>query len=494
MIALQDEHGLVFWRERDIATLTPEFRNRWQAVMRDGSVAFRPTPPPPGPWVSLGPSLVMPDLLERVGDHWRDPAGFLHPYEELPAATPAPEPLPDVPGVPCRRDEIYALTLEEDQVVWHTDVGDFVSPDQNLAEAAGRMPELLAFAVTRCFVHPERLRRLNALHSELQIELVMDNGVRYRRSWPAPKELLSRLGLVRPAALEPLLPTLWGQLQLRDWPFDLTKASEDVLRANFPTSRRLIANAIWQQFRWRQLGVPQELATTHRDLWYKLVPILFRAGYLKRAPLAVEPHSKSAFFESIQKILAVLIQAGLLTYGELGFVDLHPDWRQIGARRPEVVLLVEKQSVAPYARRLVEEFGVSLMIVEGNAQLIAAEHFRDAYVKVTRAPIVLIAYVDYDPAGWVAGRATADMLRFYGLEVPGAVRFMITGDVFTAEEKELYAQELSAKTQTIRTMNRRWVEETGGVDGKAMGIHSNHVEPFERVRELFRRALEPPQA
>lgn len=481
MIQFQDEHGLVFWPARDVATLTPEYRNRWQAVMRDGSVAFRPTPPPPGT------PLLNPAHLTKIDQHWKDPAGFLHPYQPL-ATIPPPEEKPPIPGVPCARQQIYSLTQTDQDapVIWHTDLGDFPASGTKTNQVAKAMPELVRIDDRRLFINPDRLRRLE--RKDDWVYLILDNGVQYTRV--KQKGPWSRaLGLTSVSYLEPYCSTLWGQRQMRDWPFDLTLASGELLRAHFPTSRRLCANAIWQQFRYLQLGIPQQVADSHRDLWYKVAPMLYRAGFLKRT-LAAEQTTKKGLQMTLEFVLSTMIGAGLFTYKELGFRDLHPEWRRIGTRHPEIVIVTEKHSLAPDALRLAEEFGVSLMIMEGNSTLIGAEHFRDAYLQVSTAPICVIAFVDYETLGWLIARAAEDHLNFYGLPSSRPLRYLVTGDTFSPEEKRLYARPLPTKGKGLAVKNQKWLKESGGVDGKEMGIYSNHVQPYDRLRELFQRLLE----
>ena len=74
MIEFEDEGGIVFWPEYEVAALTPEFQGRWRGVRRDGSVAHRPGRPNGGPWVPLGDSWVLRQHLERLPEGgWRDP-------------------------------------------------------------------------------------------------------------------------------------------------------------------------------------------------------------------------------------------------------------------------------------------------------------------------------------------------------------------------------------------------------------------------------------
>ena len=65
---------------------------------------------------------------------------------------------------------------------------------------------------------------------------------------------------------------------------------------------------------------------------------------------------------------------------------------------------------------------------------------------------------------------------------------LICQECFTAEEKRLYAHPCSASSPAHATKTRNWVRESG-IDGKALGIHSDHVRPYERVRELFVKVL-----
>ena len=44
-------------------------------------------------------------------------------------------------------------------------------------------------------------------------------------------------------------------------------------------------------------------------------------------------------------------------------------------------------------------------------------------------------------------------------------------------------------TPAYRTKTLGWLKEGGGLDGKPMGIHSNHVQPYERVRDLCLQLL-----
>jgi hypothetical protein len=103
-------------------------------------------------------------------------------------------------------------------------------------------------------------------------------------------------------------------------------------------------------------------------------------------------------------------------------------------------------------------------------------------------PVCVIAYVDYDTGGWLLGHAFAKQLEVFGLTV-ASTRFLIRQECFTAEEKQLYAHPCAGGNAAQRTKTRNWVKESGGLDGKPLGIHSDHVQPYSRVRGLLATML-----
>lgn len=116
MLAVQTAEENLLVRESDIASLTPVYPNRTRVVLADGRVAHRPGPPPPGPWQKLHHAYVNPQHLQRQGDHWKDPAGYLYPYQELTQPTEEPEEN-DLP------EGLLTLELQGKDRFWRTDSG-----------------------------------------------------------------------------------------------------------------------------------------------------------------------------------------------------------------------------------------------------------------------------------------------------------------------------------------------------------------------------------
>ena len=62
---------------------------------------------------------------------------------------------------------------------------------------------------------------------------------------------------------------------------------------------------------------------------------------------------------------------------------------------------------------------------------------------------------------------------------------LITPECFTAEEIELYALPCPSSTASLPTKAANWLKNGGGIKSQPLGIHANHLKPFERVRERF---------
>jgi hypothetical protein len=116
------------------------------------------------------------------------------------------------------------------------------------------------------------------------------------------------------------------------------------------------------------------------------------------------------------------------------------------------------------------------------------ELFVAALVERTRGPVQLIAYVDFDAGGWVGGHAFAQQLRRYGVESSEPL-FLVRPERFTAEEIALYAIPIPTPTPQIEGKVKAWLAQSGGVNGRAMGIHADHLRPVDRVLAALRELL-----
>ena len=493
MVILQDPEGLVFWPEWEIASWTPEYLKRWQAVRFNGEVAHRPTPPPEnGPWVPLGNSLVLPQLLTREGDRWVDPALFSYPYEPL-EPVPGPPVSPPMKVIPCTRDQVIMVTcLPSQDCQWVTEVGEFSTRPRSDEQIRKLHPDLLRLTGYRYF-NKNRLRR--TLRKAQKITFRFENGqdvVQWISDRQAPQ-----FGLPNLWHLEPASPELYYGAGLRDWPFELATASEEVLSKCFQSPRRLISNVIWQAWRYRMAGKPAAYGKTHRDFWYEpLVIVLERAGMLRPKERRFLPGDDSAvwanrkkLYSLYQNILATFVRDyQFFTLSEFGFEDSRPEARQIGDRLPAVLVVAEKRSSRRFLERLHADFGVSTLLLSGQPSLLATENLAKALKKF--GVIRILALADHDPHGWMIAEAVAEQLRHFGLEIAKeSPEFILQPQLLSAEEIEISALPCPQNTAREKTLARDWVAKGGGIKGKPVGLLVNCLRPYQRVYDRVAEML-----
>ena len=116
MLAIQAADCMLYLPESKVASLTPVYQDSWRVVTFDGRVGHVPRLTDTSCWVALGNAWVSPRWLLREGNCWRDPAGFLYPYCELPE--------PEVLEESARG--IRWISHVKQKAVWATDEGEVV--------------------------------------------------------------------------------------------------------------------------------------------------------------------------------------------------------------------------------------------------------------------------------------------------------------------------------------------------------------------------------
>lgn len=461
MLLSEDPEGLRLWPKHQVAALSPAYPGRWRVVGADGSLSYLPHAPPEGPWVRLGDSWVYPPLLRREGEIWIDPAGFDHGGGDLPElAVPAADPR-------------WALEQSEEQGPgWQTDQG-FEAIDGSLEEAAAAAPGLVR-AREGAWVVLSRIRRL--VPDRGRVVLVMDQGQRRVVTEEYLPELAAALGQDDFHHLHPYRAALF-QLELREFPRELSSAPAEYLRRHFAHPRPLIANFLWQALHYRERGLDMGYGTTHDEFFYlPLSAALSRTGFMRK----LDPLSKAKAELYFHRIVAEMVgEERLFTFEQLGFEDSFENRREIGAVHPRVVLLVEKSGLAARARTLAQRYGISMVETGGVPSLIEVEYFLKALGG--EGPMVVIAYVDWDPGGYWAAHTLIHQCQRYEVACAGGPHFLVRPEAFSDEELELYSRGLDEGDSRVSN----WVAATGGIGGRPRGIHCEWLRPFARVEEAM---------
>lgn len=434
MIVFEDEQGLCFWPMELVASVTPAVPDRFRVVTTDGTVGY---------------SLVG-EIQCREGV---DPAGFTHESSsgELP--------------LEYIREPFWAVENRAVGLVRHGD-GDS-SP------AVAEDLQGLVQCGPNWFFQPRRLRRVGP-----GLVLTFDGGQTLKVDSKWSSHVLQALGV---SSLQ-LFPEALTRTFLREYPFEIARASAEVLRQHFTSARQLVANLLWQALEYVRLGLDKGYGTSHRGFWYN--PLY---ATLERAGLVDLRLTKDGAETLYWNVLAEMIERDrLFCYRELGFVDAHASQREIGALRPEVIVLIEKDSLAASGIAAARHFGLSWIVMGGVSRLVAVEFFRDALREVYAGEVMVLVDGDYDPGGWLAGHTFVQHLGRYAVDCPRGPQFLICPEVFTAEELELFSRPLSAKDGRVD----EWVAESGGIGGEARGIHADWLHPAERVQQAVQKWLE----
>jgi hypothetical protein len=98
-------------------------------------------------------------------------------------------------------------------------------------------------------------------------------------------------------------------------------------------------------------------------------------------------------------------------------------------------------------------------------------------------PVHLVGLVDWDPAGAALSAAYAGQLSAFGLEV-GSVRTVVRPELLDADSRALLSRPLAG-----RTLTKRWLAATGGVEGQARGLSAEAV-PAVTVKTLVNGLIE----
>ena len=321
------------------------------------------------------------------------------------------------------------------------------------------------------FFHPRSLRRIE------KDGLLLENG-RLLRTTPAwTRKVLDFLGLT---SLQ-LLPKSLTRVFLREFPFEIASAPSQVLQQHFPTSASLIANLLWQTLEYRRSGSHIQYGQTHRGYWYRpLLATLERAGLIPH-----RRHKTGAELLYNDLLNRVIGQDRLFCYRDLGFSDAFQRDREIGARHPDVILLIEKEDLTETGQAAARHFGIAWIVTGGISRLVSTEFFVYALQAVFTQSVRVLVFGDFDPGGRLAGYSHVEHLARFGIPCPAGPEFLITPEVFTSEELRLFSRPLSASDGRVDD----FVAATGGIGAEARGIHADWLQPPQRLLQVVEAHL-----
>ncbi len=502
-----DQEGLVLRPRNRVAMVREELAGRLEVLSDEGALSWRSGPLHElagWPMVAVAPGvLVNPAHATVRGEFLALPGGF-RVRGALPAAPPPPPRSedPEVPFVGVRASEVLALEVKRRTSTWWTDRGPVEPPELRGRKWSGRNQAALHPHLVQAglgwYFNPPRLRHLRRGAGPkrfLEFLVGLDDGTLVKLGPRGGRDLALGLGLSDPdlPAPESRPQASLRRLGVRSWPVSLGAAPADLLRREFAGDpRRLLANLAAQTVQARRSGQAIPDGRSHRGYYY--VPVrgaLIRAGLVATGPRAGArpPLDEDAAWELTCDVLAQLVgEVQAFTYQEMGFQELKPENRLLGPRLPHLVLLAEKESLAETAREAHRRLGITVLVTEGVPALLAAEFLAEDLRRLAAPEVQLLSYCDYDPVGWDIPVIFEAQLRRYGIAV-GSLHRLVTPESFTPEEVQRLAVPLPSQGHEWGFRVRRWLRETGGVGGKALGLHADHLPP-ERVLAAVERAVE----
>ena len=229
---------------------------------------------------------------------------------------------------------------------------------------------------------------------------------------------------------------------------------------------RLIKNLVWQAVSRRRAGQLGSIDGNLRSFFYQWVkPVV------ARVPDALE--AKTDPYDTMLEVFVELVGTHrLFRYSELDLTDENFQHRRLGATHPLVVVFAEKIGFFRFLLRIHRKWGVTVMALGGTPSLLSSQYLAEALGDLEGRGLELVSLCDWDPAGHDIIGAQARHFELEGIEVRSN-RSLIRPEHFTEEEKQLFRFPLPRRQ---KSRNRRWFEETGGLDGVMVGLESDAMD------------------
>lgn len=162
----------------------------------------------------------------------------------------------------------------------------------------------------------------------------------------------------------------------------------------------------------------------------------------------------------------------LISYAELDLVDDNWQHRRLGTTSPGTVLYAEKAGFFRWLVRQHEQLGVTVMALGGAPSLLSSEYLLAQLRRASwTGPLTLIGIVDWDPSGWALAQAFEDQLGALGAELH-AHHQLVSPSLLDPTSLAWTTYPLPARQKTL---NRRWLDATGGIDGQLLGLEADAI-------------------
>ena len=240
-------------------------------------------------------------------------------------------------------------------------------------------------------------------------------------------------------------------------------------------------NIVWQVREKIRKGKEKPIQGIIRTFWYTHIKPVFA----RTRSLDEEKEQSSV----LNRVLVDLVRTrDIMRYKDMGFLNNNAGTVKID-KNWHVLLVGEKHGKYAVLETIAKDLNSTVLTLGGQPSLLSMEYLVDDYKEKKidiRKSMYIIFVVDYDPSGWIIRDSVIRDLKFYGMKNIKPIDIILP-EILTEKEIELAKFPLK---EIQKTINEKWIELTGGINGKAYGFESDSV-PYKRLRDKIIETATP---
>lgn len=269
------------------------------------------------------------------------------------------------------------------------------------------------------------------------------------------------------------------------------KVNAQGIKVSTLNDSRFIYTFIWQCWLKIRASELSPMMGNLRSFWYKELKHLFIKHNLldkdEGPPIRFRYRSENLretyILDRMSKIFDQFVLRAFFKFrDEFKFQDPREAFRMIGRKNPRFIFFTEKEGLFWFCEKVAKELAITVIASHGEPGLLTMEYFADDLKKRKVKNIVLACLTDHDPWGYNIAEGFKEKLEeaVFGFNVKSTNLSKNIYDIYDPEVVEEKKRDLSGVSARKQKQVKAWVEETGGIDGKAFGMHADNAN-FEKV-------------
>lgn len=244
----------------------------------------------------------------------------------------------------------------------------------------------------------------------------------------------------------------------------------------------LFKNIIWQSYKKILLGELNISEGNIRSYWYShLKSVLSKVGVL----------DDNYYNTEIEVFIELIDKYKIFKYSDFNFIDEREHLTNIGDNNSHIILFAEKSGMIKTLENLNYEYGINTVCLSGQASHLSTEYFIEKLKNVCdieNTVFKVFSFTDYDPAGYSIKTSFVNLLKMHKLKIDEYDLMQLK--YFSKKEINNFKYSLSQNTQAQKTIVKRWIQNTGGIENEAFGLELDSM-PRDRFKEIFLKESKP---